>query len=110
MATKKVFGDLPCVPVDVRSGRSIVREFDFTRDGKTNHVKRQALQVSFVDCWGFDSVAVAAPVWGFDLDIKEFERQDLRLYVTELSLDNSGVCVFRVCGFEPVPARELKQK
>lgn len=99
------FGDLPCVAVEVNAGRSVVREFDFTRDGKSVHVKRQALQVSFNDAWGYPNIGVVVPVYGFELDIKRFERMPLTVYAASFELDNSGVCVFKACGFVPVKVK-----
>lgn len=110
-----VYKSQPSVPVQIRAGRGILRIFDFEdRETKQKvHLERRALQGTFVDSEGCDTICVAVPERDWSLDLSQLERKQVVLFATNFQMDRQGVCVIRFCGFDFVApegsARELKR-
>lgn len=102
-----VFNNEPSVPVVIRSGRSITRVMDFTNEkGEKVHIERRALQGSFVDATGCDSIVVCQPVNGWNFDISLLERKNLTIYCVSFATDRTGVSVLRFNGYLVAPANK----
>lgn len=97
-----VHSSQPSIPVVIVSGRGITRVFDF-QDRETQkpvHIERRALQGSFTDSEGTQTICVCVPETGWNLDLAALERKNLTLFCTHFQLDRSGVCILRFCGYD----------